>query len=177
MTLPGILLFIGGSIIFILFTWRYSIVAKRPHGIPRLFAFECILLLTVINVNVWFKNPLSWNQIISWIFLSVSIAFAVSGFVMLSQIGRPQGDFENTTKLVIIGIYKYIRHPLYSSLIFLGTGVFLKHITLATIILALINIIALIATAKWEEKEMMMKFGVDFTTYMQKTKMFIPFVF
>jgi len=102
--------------------------------------------------------------------------FAVLGFLLLRVIGKPQGDLENTSKLVTIGLYRFIRHPLYASLLFLGTGVFLKDISITTVLLAFINIVALIATAKEEEKEMIEKFGEEYIAYMHKTQMFIPFV-
>jgi protein-S-isoprenylcysteine O-methyltransferase Ste14 len=158
------------------FTWKFSIKAKRPHGTPRFFAFESILLLVLLNMPVWFEEPHAWNQLISWIFLLVSIVFAVLGFFLLRVIGKPQGDLENTSKLVTVGLYRFIRHPLYSSLLFLGTGIFLKDISIITALFAFINIVALIATAKYEEKEMIEKFGEEYIAYTQKTRMFIPFV-
>jgi protein-S-isoprenylcysteine O-methyltransferase Ste14 len=102
--------------------------------------------------------------------------FAVLGFLLLRLIGKPQGDFENTSKLVTVGLYRFIRHPLYASLLFLGTGIFLKNISIITALLAFVNVVALIATAKREEKEMIGKFGGEYISYMQKTRMFIPFV-
>jgi protein-S-isoprenylcysteine O-methyltransferase Ste14 len=170
-------IFIIATITNSIFTWKFSIKTKRPHGIPRFFAFESILLLALLNVPVWFEGPLVWNQLISWIFLLVSVVFAVLGLLLLRVIGKPQGDLENTSKLVTVGLYRFIRHPLYSSLLFLGTGIFLKNILITTTVLALINFIALIVTAKREEKEMVEKFGDEYTDYMQKTQMFIPFVF
>jgi protein-S-isoprenylcysteine O-methyltransferase Ste14 len=167
---------IVGTIVNCIFTWKFSINAKRLHGVPRFFAFESILLLVLLNVPVWFDQPFIWKQIISWILLIASIVFAVLGFLLLHVIGKPQGDLENTSKLVTVGLYKFIRHPLYASLLFLGIGIFLKDITMITILLALINFVALLATAKREEKEMIDKFGKDYIAYMQKTRMFIPFV-
>lgn len=175
MNSSSFLIFVLGTILLILFTWRFSIPTKRYHGLYRLFAFESILLLVILNVPVWFVEPLVWNQIISWIFLLLSIVFAGWGFLLLSIIGKPKGDLENTTKLVEVGLYRFIRHPLYASLLFLGTGIFLKNISIVTTTLAFINFIALIATAKREEKEMLEKFGEEYIMYMQKTKMFIPF--
>jgi protein-S-isoprenylcysteine O-methyltransferase Ste14 len=165
-----------GTIANCIFTWKFSIKAKRPHGIPRFFAFESILLLALLNVPVWFKEPLVWNQIISWIFLLVSVVLAIWGFLLLRIIGKPQGDLENTSKLVTVGLYRFIRHPLYASLLFLGTGTFFKHISIVTTIFAIINFIALIATAKREEKEMLEKFGNNYLDYMKKNKMFIPYI-
>ncbi len=176
MSTTSIGIFIIGTIANSIFTWKFSIKAKRSHGIPRFFAFESILLLVLLNMPVWFEEPHAWNQLISWIFLIVSIVFAVLGFLLLRVIGKPQGDFENTSKLVTVGLYRFIRHPLYASLLFLGTGIFLKDISITTALFAFINIVALIATAKEEEKEMIGKFGEAYIAYMQKTRMFIPFV-
>ena len=120
----SILIFILGTLGALVFTWRFSIKAKRPHGIPRFFSFECILLLVLLNEPVWFKQMLMWNQLISWILLFISIVYAATGFYLLWVIGKPKGDFENTSKLVVVGLYKFIRHPLYASLILLGFGIF-----------------------------------------------------
>jgi protein-S-isoprenylcysteine O-methyltransferase Ste14 len=49
------------------------------------------------------------------------------GFSELRNFGKPTGNIETTTSLVASGIYKYIRHPLYGSLIFLGAGCFFKN--------------------------------------------------
>ncbi|MGA3287852.1 MAG: isoprenylcysteine carboxylmethyltransferase family protein [Bacteroidota bacterium] len=176
MDTASLVLFVIGTMGISIFTLQFSIKKKRSHGIPRFFAFESILLLVLLNAPVWFDQPLVWNQLISWILLLVSIVFAVLGFLLLRLIGKPQGDFENTSKLVTVGLYSFIRHPLYASLLFLGTGIFLKDISIITALLAFVNFVALIATAKREEKEMVEKFGNEYITYMQKTRMFIPFV-
>ena len=47
--------------------------------------------------------------------------------------------FERTTKLVTSGIYKYIRHPLYSSLLLLAWGAFFKAPTQTGITLGFIR--------------------------------------
>jgi len=61
--------------------------------------------------------------------------------------------------------------------LFLGTGVYLKNISLVTTIFAVVNFIALIVTAKIEENEMFVKFSEEYRIYMQGTRMFIPLMF
>jgi protein-S-isoprenylcysteine O-methyltransferase Ste14 len=78
--------------------------------------------------------------------------------------------------IVETGIYRYIRHPLYASLVLLGFGIFFKNITWMTAVCAVINLLALAATAKTEEGEMLQKFGDGYARYRKKRKMFIPFV-
>lgn len=84
---------------------------------------------------------------------------------------------EDTSSLITTGLFKYIRHPLYLSLILLGFGILAKNAGLIQWIFSLINFFSMILTAKVEEKEMILKFGDDYKEYMKKTKMFIPFIF
>lgn len=83
---------------------------------------------------------------------------------------------EKTTELVTSGVYGYIRHPFYSSLLFLAWGIFFKQITWVTLLLGIAATIFLILTAKKEEAENIEYFGEAYREYMQDTKMFIPFV-
>jgi protein-S-isoprenylcysteine O-methyltransferase Ste14 len=110
---------------------------------------------------------------------------AIHGFYLLSIIGQPKGrvenssnlGFENTSTLVTVGAYKYIRHPLYSSLLFGGWGVFFKDPSLLGGALAVAISAFLTATANVEEKENLRSFGSAYAEYMKTTKMFIPFLF
>ena len=83
---------------------------------------------------------------------------------------------EETVNLVTTGIYKYIRHPLYLSLIAGGFGAMMKDPGTFQIILGCINFISLFITARVEEKEMITKFMNEYEAYMKKTRMFIPFI-
>jgi protein-S-isoprenylcysteine O-methyltransferase Ste14 len=169
----------------IIYVSRTSLRDPRSHGFFRFFAFESILGLILLNIEHWYRNPFSTHQIVSWLLLFPSLFLAVHGFYLLRVIGKPKRriektanlEFENTTTLVIVGTYKYIRHPLYSSLLLLGWGVFFKNLSLLSSILALITSAFLIATAKVEEAENLEKFGPHYAVYMKATKMFIPFLF
>lgn len=165
-----------GTIGLLFFTWRFSVKAGRFHGLYRFFAFESILVLFLLNWRYWFVDPFSWYQIVSWIFLCGSVIPAVEGFRLLRVIGEPDGQFENTTRLVKVGAFKYIRHPLYASLMILGLGVFFKHPTWVGYVCVMIDVVAIIGTARQEEKEMIERFGGEYRTYMEETKMFIPHI-
>jgi len=167
---------ITGTILIILFSWFFSIKHKRYHGIPRFFAFESIYLLVLLNIKVWFQDPFSLHQIISWILLILSAYFGLAGFLLLKRKGKSTRNFENTTVLVKSGVYSLIRHPLYFSLFLLGTGVMMKDPDLPALILGVINLVAVYLTSITEEKEMIEKFGEPYKEYVKETKMFIPFI-
>lgn len=167
---------IAGTLFIIVFSWFLSIRHKRYHGIPRFFAFESIYLLVLINFKVWFQDPFSLNQVISWILLILSAYAAIAGLLLLKGKGKPSGNFENTTVLVKAGIYSLIRHPLYLSLFLLGTGVMMKDPSIPTLALGVVNLVAVYFTSLIEEKEMEERFGPDYRQYIKETKMFIPFL-
>jgi protein-S-isoprenylcysteine O-methyltransferase Ste14 len=109
--------------------------------------------------------------------LLASIFLALHGFWLLRRVGRPQGDFENTTRLVTIGAYRYIRHPLYASLLCLAAGAWLKQVTLLTSLLFAAAAVFLYATARVEEDENLARFGAQYADYKRRTRMFIPLLF
>ena len=166
----------AGTAGIIIFSWFLSIKHKRYHGIARFFAFESIFILFLMNYRSWFLDPFSPVHILSWLLLLLSIYPVTAGFILLKKVGKPDSNFENTSVLVQSGIYAYIRHPLYLSVLLLGTGIMLKDVSPVHLLLGTINFIALIFTALMEEKEMIMKFGDEYRTYMKNTKMFIPFI-
>ncbi len=157
----------------------------RTHGFYRFFAWESILALILLNLDYWFYEPFSLHQIISWLLLIVSSFLAIHGVQLLRRVGRPDSErndptligIEKTTELVTEGAYRYIRHPLYSSLLFLAWGAFFKKPSLVCVCLAVIATFFLTMTAKMEEAENVRFFGAAYQEYMKQTRMFIPFLF
>ncbi len=156
-------------------SWK-SLRQPRSHGFYRFFAWVSILALILLNAESWFRDPFSALQIISWLLLTCSIILVVYGLYMLRVAGQPKGGLEDTTHLVVVGAYKYIRHPVYSSLLFLAWGVFLKDVSLLSGAMMLAASLFLIATARVEERENLEKFGPEYADYMKKTTLFIPYL-
>ncbi len=177
-----LIIFIIVSAVIIYFSWPSFRGPKPSHGFYRFFAFESIFGIILLNIKVWFFDPFTVRQLMSWLLLIVSLFLAVHGFQLLRRIGRPSGPrgtiegFEQTTQLVTAGAYHYIRHPMYSSLLGLGWGAYLKSPSLLATLLVIICTAALIATAKVEEGENLARFGEKYARYMQHTKMFIPYL-
>ena len=176
MVVTGILIYIS----------RVPLRNPRSHGFTRFFAWEAMAILFLLNVNYWFIRPFAWYQIIAWILLFASIVPVVWGTVLLRQRGKPvqqrNGDssllsFEKTTALVTSGIYQYIRHPLYSSLLILAWGIFFKHPSITGGGLVVVATAFLYATSRADEVECIRFFGEQYCEYMKKTKRFIPYLF
>src|SRR5512145_1133734 len=122
--------FIILSVPVIAISWR-ALFDTNSHGFYRFFAWEGILWLAINNYPYWFVHPFEMKQIISWILLIYGGYLVIAGiltFKKQGRIDRSRDDktllgFEKTTELITGGIYKYIRHPLYASLLFLTWGI------------------------------------------------------
>jgi protein-S-isoprenylcysteine O-methyltransferase Ste14 len=178
-------LFIAASAAILTLSWR-SLKDIRTHGFYRFFAFELLLGLILMNAPLWWHDPFCWRQRVSYLFGAVSIGLAIEGFRLLRVIGRPvqarvEGTnlaFENTTTLVMVGAYRWIRHPLYASLLALAWSAYLKNpLGLASIAMTLGASAFLLATALAEERENLKRFGADYADYKKRTRRFIPFIF
>jgi protein-S-isoprenylcysteine O-methyltransferase Ste14 len=179
------IIFGGVSLLIVAISWK-SLRNPRSHGFYRFFAWEAILALFVLNMHFWFYRPFAWNQILAWSFLLLSLVPLVFGIHFLRTRGKPanqrEGDpsllaFEKTTTLVTSGVYQYIRHPLYSSLLLLTWGIFFKAPSLFGAALAALATIFLIAAAGADEMECTKFFGPSYRDYMQRTKRFVPYLF
>ena len=184
-TMVRVALFLAVSAAITQLSWR-SLRDLRSHGFYRFFAFELLSALVLLNVPMWFRDPLSSRQLVSWFLGAASIGLAIEGFRLLRLIGRPTPaavrstnlPFENTTTLVTVGAYRFIRHPLYASLLALVWCAYLKNpLAISGIVLALAASSFLIATSIAEERENLMRFGAAYADYMKRTRRFIPFLF
>jgi protein-S-isoprenylcysteine O-methyltransferase Ste14 len=180
-----IFIFIILSIPIVIVSWR-TFFDIKSHGFYRFYSWEFTLCLLVSNYKYWFVDWLGTKQIISWVFLVYALYTVAAGMKLLRNAQSPHFEkrddealfqFEKTTELVETGIFKFIRHPLYGSLIFLTWGIFLKRTTISLFIISFISTALLYYTARIDEKECLEYFGDKYKVYMRKTKMFIPFLF
>lgn len=168
------------------FVSRTSLRMRESHGFFRFFAWEAILLLLLLNIDVWYVGkPESPMPIIARLCLFLSLYLVIDSVRLLHFVGKSNGarnddtliGLEKTTVLVTSGLYKFIRHPMYSSLLFFVWGVFFLSPSWLGGGLAMVSILFLNATAKAEEFENIRYFGAAYRNYMQNTKRFIPFVY
>ncbi len=172
------------SIPVVWISWR-SIRSVKNHGFYRFLAWECILWLFILQVSVWFRQPLAWHQVISWVLLFGCCYPVLDGVYQLKKAGKANKNrddsslytFESTTRLVTTGIFRYIRHPMYSSLMILAWGIAMKQPTIHALLVALLANVLVVLTGIMEEAEDIAFFGDSYREYMKKTKRFVPWIF
>jgi protein-S-isoprenylcysteine O-methyltransferase Ste14 len=173
----NLVIFLVVTAAIVALSWK-SLKIPRSHGFFRFFAFELILVLILLNAEHWFQELLSPRQV-------VSLLLAVHAFYLFRLLGK-QGpppresanlEFENTSRLITTGAYRYIRHPMYSSVLLFAWGAFLKDVSALSILVTLLASVFLYTTARVEERENVQRFGGEYGEYIKETKMFIPYLF
>ena len=118
-------------------------------------------------------------QLSGLILILIGIAVSVSGRMVIGTnwTNAHQYQIKKNHQLVTKGIYKYIRHPIYTGIILAGTGS--QLVASSNLFLP-----AFLATLGWsylqarnEERLLTSFFKEKYTHYMSKTKRFIPYLF
>lgn len=177
-----LLSFLLGLLILTAISWR-TFKYKNSHGFTRWLAWVGIWALVVLNAKVWVVQEANFlQQASSWL-LGCSVVIATLGFLQLKLQGKAKQSlredqhlyaFERTSVLVTNGIYAWVRHPMYLSLILLAWGAAIKNLYWLTLLLALAVSFCLYLTSKRDEQECLEYFGTAYKNYMQTTKRFIP---
>jgi len=84
-------------------------------------------------------------------------------------------EIKDEAKLIVTGPYKFVRHPMYSSLILFMLGVVLWHFNWINLLFVTIMSIAVILKAFKEEKLWHVN-DATYEAYKKRTTMIIPFL-
>ena len=140
-------------------------------------------MLIVTFLSDWYiiKRPLFHShtgKIIGFILLLLGFLIASIGGRHLKIYGRSNPNLPRgaTDKLVTQGIYRYVRHPMFTAffMILIGLGLIFNSITF-TFIMAPIGIAYIFwFTYNVDEKEALEKFGDKYKRYRDQVPAFFP---
>ena len=104
-------------------------------------------------------------------FLIIIIAFIIL-LVAIKDLGRNLSPFprpRNNSNLVTVGIYRFIRHPMYYSLIFISFGVFITKLTIYYLFLSTSLFLIIKSKIALEEQYLNNKFS-NYLLYKNEVK-------
>lgn len=96
-------------------------------------------------------------------------AFDVAEFLGIKAEAKPE--------LVQIGMYRYVRHPLYFAMIILILGLFLLLPTQKMGLVLLISYVYILVGYRLEERKLVAVFGQEYTSYQNRVKAIIPYLY
>ncbi len=162
-------------------------ISRKVDGSVMMNIIKIGGLILWLSPFVYLINPvwMNWSKIglpewVRWLGVGVGVVGVFGVYWLFSSIGNsisPTSATRREHKLVTDGIYKYIRHPLYT----FGTSLFISFGMMAdnwfiALMGILVFIIMAIRTPK-EESNLIEKFGDEYREYMKRTGRFLPKLF
>ena len=94
--------------------------------------------------------------------------FVISSFVSLKHKGKPESGWEHTTTIIMSGVFRVVRHPLYLGTAIWTLGVMLVVQSIPSTILGIIAIFCFWMASEKEDEYNIKKFGQEYQKYMRE---------
>lgn len=171
----------------------YRIKADKESGERLSRKADGNVLMTIIRIGglmlwlspfVYLINPawMAWSKIglpetVRWLGIGIGVLCVAGIYWLFSSIGSgitPVSATRREHKLVTNGIYRYVRHPLYT----IGSSLFISFGMMADnwfiILLGTLAFIVMVIRTPKEEANLIEKFGDEYSEYMKQTGRFLP---
>lgn len=144
-----------------------------------------IIAILLLGPGDWYghtwlrENFIEHTNLVGIIGLSISVIGAIIACVSRYILGKNWSlsvQRKEGHQLIQNGIYKLIRHPIYTGLLLLFTGNAIIVGDYRAIIAVLIVFVSLWLKLKKEEKILTETFGAKYTEYIKQTKALIPYL-
>ncbi|MDH5695252.1 MAG: isoprenylcysteine carboxylmethyltransferase family protein [Dehalococcoidia bacterium] len=143
-------------------------------GLSALLVFASLWLDKLLPVRLPLATPT--NIFVSLPVIVIGSALAIWPFITFLQARGTPVPLNPPQKLVVKGLYAYIRNPMVLGWLILlfGIGILLNSIFLIFVFTPLFAALNILYLKTIEEKEMEKKFGEEYLKYKQSVPMFIP---
>lgn len=143
--------------------------------IPPYFLVICIVLMFVFHYALPYKgivpNPYNFLGIV---LIIIGLLMARNIRKTFSKVDTEIHTFKKPRQIVVSGLFRYSRNPIYLSFVFVLIGL---NIILGTVTPFVMVMIFILVTHYWyipfEEKNMLEQFGADYETYRKNVRRWI----
>jgi protein-S-isoprenylcysteine O-methyltransferase Ste14 len=159
-------------------------LSPSADGTPMMLVIRIGGLILWLSPWVYLLNPqwMAWSKIsmpewARWFGFGLGLVNVGLIYWLFTSIGSgitPVSATRKEHKLVMHGIYRWVRHPLYTvgSLLFISFGLMADNWFI--LLLAALAFIAMAVRTPKEEANLIEKFGDEYREYMKRTGRFLP---
>ena len=159
-------------------------LSRKADGTPMMTAIRIGGLILWLSPLVYLINPawMAWSKIglpewVRWLGVGIGILCAFGIYWLFSSIGSgitPVSATRKEHKLSTSGIYRWVRHPLYT----IGSSFIVSFGMMADnwfiILMGVLAFIGMAVRTPKEEANLIEKFGDEYREYMKRTGRFLP---
>ncbi len=159
-------------------------ISRNVDGTPMMTAIRIGGVILWVSPFVYLINPqwMAWSKLglpewARWLGVGIGILSTFGIYWLFSSIGNgitPTSATRREHKLITNGIYRYIRHPLYTfgASMFVSFGMMADSWYIAA--LGVLTFIIMAIRTPKEEANLIEKFGDEYREYMKRTGRFFP---
>jgi protein-S-isoprenylcysteine O-methyltransferase Ste14 len=159
-------------------------ISRKVDGTTMMTMIRIGGLLLWFSPFVYLINPqwMAWSKLglpdwVRWLGVGIGVLCVLGIYWLFSSIGSgitPTSATRTEHKLVTNGIYRYIRHPLYTfgASMFVSFGLMADSWFIAA--LGILTFILMVIRTPKEEANLIEKFGDEYREYMKSTGQFFP---
>jgi protein-S-isoprenylcysteine O-methyltransferase Ste14 len=129
--------------------------------------------LVIENLRVLI--PLEVLGIVLYVAGFLLMAWALAGLRSNYQLGGSTP--RDTDKLMIVGPYRFVRHPMYAAALYISLGLALLTQFLACFAVFCIYLVLILLLIPVEEQGLQQAYGSQYIAYRQRIRKLVPFVF
>ena len=159
-------------------------IARKVDGNVMMTAIRIGGLILWLSPFIYLINPnwMAWSKVglpdsVRWLGVGIGVLCVFGIYWLFSSIGSGITPTSATRKehvLVTHGIYRWVRHPLYTiaSSLFVAFGMMADNWFIA--LLGILTFILMAIRTPKEEANLIAKFGDEYREYMKRTGRFLP---
>ncbi|GAK93753.1 hypothetical protein JCM19298_1090 [Nonlabens ulvanivorans] len=132
-----------------------------------------LFIFYIIDIEIL---PIKLSKTISLLGFLTAIVGVITLAIALLQLNNNLSPFptpKTGSQLITVGLYKYIRHPIYTGILFLFYGYAFYNESVYKFLLASLLFVLFQVKTSYEEKKLIQKFSL-YKNYKLKTGKFLP---
>lgn len=168
-----VFVFIAIAADFILYDDKENI-KKSKRSIVATGTMTAFFVLYYIVIKLNFKEIPLWQQFLGTFFVVLGAIFNIIGRLNLKENWGNHIKIYDNHRLITKGLYKVVRHPLYSSIMLMLFGGSVAYGSILSFILTVVIFIPFMYYRAKQEEELLCEEFEDYKEYQSKTGMFFP---
>jgi protein-S-isoprenylcysteine O-methyltransferase Ste14 len=146
-------------------------------GILLLLSLALLWFLPFAEHKGILKLMASYWPYLGLLLFTVGVIVRIAALTMLGENFSAYVTLQRNHRLIQDGIYAWIRHPLYLSLLLIPTGIALVFASLLAVPILILAAAFVFDRMRIEDRLLASRFGAEFEDYRRRTRRLIPLVF